>query len=130
MMAITTDPDHLVIEHGLVVLTHEGGEKGRRYPGGLITLRKDLGPVARRVTLAHEIAHHLAGDNPTTDPVLHARQERRAWEQTARWLIHPDAYAAAETLHGPHEGALAHELGVTTHLVEIWRGMHERTRSL
>lgn len=126
MMDITTDPDHLVIEHGLVVLTHEGGEKGRRYPGGLITLRSDLGPVARRVTLAHEVAHHLAGDEPTVDAVLDARQERRAWEQTARWLICPVEYKLAERLHGPHEGALAHELGVTTHLIRVWRGLHER----
>lgn len=128
MMTITTDPDHLVIQHGLIVLTHEGGEKGRRYPGGLITLRSDLGPVARRVTLAHEVAHHLAGDEPTVDAVLDARQERRAWEQTARWLICPVEYKLAERLHGPHEGALAHELGVTTHLVRVWRGLHERSR--
>lgn len=126
MMTITTDPDHLVIKHGLIVLTHEGGEKGRRYPGGLITLRSDLGPVARRVTLAHEVAHHLAGDEPTVDAVLDARQERRAWEQTARWLICPAEYKFAERLHGPHEGALAHELGVTTHLIRVWRGLHER----
>lgn len=125
-MATMTDPDHLVIEHRLVVLTHQGGEKGRRYPGGLITLRSDLGPVARRVTLAHEIAHHLAGDEPTEDPVLHARQERRAWEQAARWLISPAEYALAERLHGPHDGALAHELGVTTHLIRVWRELHAR----
>lgn len=126
MMTITTDPDHLVIQHGLIVLTHEGGEKGRRYAHGLITLRSDLGPVARRVTLAHEIAHHLAGDEPTEDVVLDARQERRAWEQAARWLISPVEYQLAERVHGPHEGALAHELGVTTHLIRVWRGLHER----
>lgn len=129
MMAITTDPDHLVITHGLIVLTHSGGEKGRRYPGGVITLRADLGPVARRVALAHEIAHHLAGDLPTADPVVHARQERRAWEQTARWLIDPDEYRTAELTHGPHPGALAAELGVTVHLIETWRDIHERTHA-
>lgn len=126
MMDFTMDPDHLVITHGLVVLTHEGGEKGRRYPGGLITLRSDLGPIARRVTLAHEIAHHLAGDEPTDDEVLDARQERRAWEQAALWLISPVQYQLAEQFHGPHEGALAAELGVTIHLIRVWRGLFER----
>lgn len=48
------------------------------------------------------------------------------WEQTARWLICPVEYKLAERLHGPHEGALAHELGVTTHLIRVWRGLHER----
>lgn len=128
-MTTMTDPDHLVIAHGIIVLTHEGGEKGRRYPGGLITLRSDLGPVTRRVTLAHEIAHHLAGDVPTEDAVLDARQERRAWEQTATWLISPVEYKLAERLHGPHDGALAQELGVTTHLIRVWRELHARVNA-
>ena len=127
MMTITTDLDQLIIANRLIVLRHTGGEKGRSYGGRVITLRNNLNPVALRCTLAHEIAHCLAGDEPTEDAWLNARQERRADEFAARTLITTDSYREAEDLVGPHEGALAHELGVTTHLIRVWRELHERT---
>ena len=126
MRAITTDPNYWVIKHRLIVLTHEGGEKGRRYPGGLITLRSDLNHVNRRCTLMHEIGHHIHGDTPTTDSCRSSRQERRAHEWAAQHLISEQAYRDAETIHGPHIGALAAELEVTTKYIEIWREMHAR----
>lgn len=126
MRDITTDPDEWVIRLGLIVITHEGGEKGRRYPGGIITLRSDLGPTTRRCTLMHEIAHHIHRDEPTTDPWLHSRQERRAHEWAADHLITPENYKQAENLVGSHDGALARELNVTTKYIRLWRDLHER----
>lgn len=91
----------------------------------MILVRQSLDPWTRRAAVAHELGHAYYGHEVPDDP----RSERRADEFAARLLINSDAYRAAETIH-PSVGAIAHELGVTPHLVEIWRGMHERTRSL
>lgn len=45
-------------------------------------------------------------------------------------LISMDAYARAETLVGPHPGALAKELGVTRRLVELRQKDFERDRRI
>lgn len=128
MRTITTDRDLDDLAHrlGVQVTEHEGGEKGRHYPGGIISLRRGLPHVARRCTLAHELAHYILGHVPTTDRWLYARQERKADELAAQLLVTPDDYETAEMLAGSHDGALAHELGVTTHLIRVWRGLHER----
>lgn len=117
------DPDLLADLWGLTITTHYGGEKGRRYPGGIISLRADLGPLNRRCTLAHELGHHHYDDHPTPDHHLHARHERRAWEWAATFLIDAETYRQAELTVGCHPGALAAELGVTVHLIEVWRTM-------
>ncbi|MCS5479775.1 ImmA/IrrE family metallo-endopeptidase [Corynebacterium sp. YIM 101645] len=90
----------------------------------IILLRYDLDPYTRRCALAHELGHAYHGDQIPGDP----RIERRADEFAARILITPEDYAAAEALH--HSvGAIAHELEVTPHLVEVWQDLHERTQS-
>ncbi len=126
----TTDPDldldDLAHRLGVRVIEHEGGEKGRSYAGGIISLRRGLGWVARRCTLAHELAHYIRGHTPTTDPWLHSRQERQADELAAQLLITPETYETVERLAGCHAGALAQELGVTTHLIHVWRNHHQR----
>ena len=68
----------------------------------------------------------MAGDEPTGIAWLDARMERIADERAARWLITGDAYAAAEELFGAHPGALARELGVTIHILEVWQSLYER----
>lgn len=132
-MTITMDLDHaldaVAITHRVVVISHEGGEKGRYYHPRLVSLRAGLGPVNRRCTLAHELAHAAHGDDPTATGRLRARQETRADELAAYWLIQPAAYAEAEALHGPHAGAIAQELGVTVHLVQVWRDLMARART-
>lgn len=92
-----------------------------------ISLRRGLLNREHRCTLAHELAHAVAGDEPTGIGWLDARMERIADERAARWLITPDAYATAEALYGPHPGALARELGVTLHILQVWQSLHERT---
>lgn len=132
-MTITMDLDHaldaVAITHRVVVISHEGDEKGRFYHPRLISLRAGLGPVNRRCTLAHELAHAIHGDDPAATGWLRARQEARADQQAADWLIDPDAYRQAEAMHGPHPGALAAELGVTVHLVQVWRDHMVRART-
>lgn len=59
--------------------------------------------------------------------LLHIRQERQADEYTAKLLSTPNDYEAAESLAGSYEGILATELGMTTHLIRLGRGVHERT---
>lgn len=128
MRTITTGPDLDDLAHrlGVQVVEHNGGEKGRHYPGGILSLRRDLGPIARRCTLAHELAHYILRHEPTGDPWLHSRQERQAHELAAELLITPEEYESAEILVGHHPSALAAELGVTKHLIYVWRGLYER----
>ncbi|WP_443095849.1 ImmA/IrrE family metallo-endopeptidase [Rothia koreensis] len=42
-----------------------------------IIIRATLTTRGKRCTLAHEIVHHEYGDEPTTDPVWHAKRETR-----------------------------------------------------
>jgi hypothetical protein len=55
--------------------------------------------------------------------------ERAADMTAANMLISHTDYAAAEALYGPHPGAIARELGVTTHTLAVWRDTYERTRT-
>ena len=91
----------------------------------MILLRPDLDSFTRRCTLAHELAHAFHGDTIFGDP----RLERRANQWAAQLLISEDAYRAAETIHGPHTGAIAHELEVTPEVVDTWRNINERIRT-
>ena len=126
MMAIRMDPDILAGVLGVRVTSHTGGEKGRYYGGGLISLRDDLGYVNWRCTLAHELGHYVLGHSPTASGWWSARQEKQADQWAANLLITPDDYAAAENTHGPHAGAIASELEVTCHMVNVWRSNFER----
>ncbi|WP_414122837.1 ImmA/IrrE family metallo-endopeptidase [Corynebacterium nuruki] len=117
------DPEQWAEEHQITVDEHAGGEKGQRLPDGSITIRSDLGPINRRCTLAHELGHHVHGDAPTPDRHTYSRQERRAWEWAATFLIDAETYRQAELTVGCHPGALAAELGVTVHLIKVWRTM-------
>lgn len=106
---------------GVTILAHTGGEKGRFYGGRVISLRRDLGPVNRRCTLAHELGHVALDHDPAATGWWKIRQEKAADQWAARALITPAEYAAAERDHGPHTGGLAAALGVTVHLVEVFR---------
>lgn len=93
-----------------------------RHPERLILLRKGMDYWKRRSTLAHELGHAYYRDEIHGDP----RLELRADQYAARLLISEDAYRAAEHLHGPHPGAIAHELGVTLDVVKTWCGIYSR----
>ena len=88
----------------------------------LILIRKGLDYWKRRSILAHELGHVFYRDETHGD----TRLEKRANEYAALLLISKDEYRAAELLHGPHPGAIAHELGVTPDVVNTWRDIYIR----
>lgn len=91
----------------------------------VISLRDDLSDRQLVSTLAHEIGHALRGDVPT-GTAFDQRAERAADHFAATYLISPVEYALAEEIHGTALDAIANELGVTTHLLEVWRTLNER----
>lgn len=112
---------------GVSLTEHHYGKKGYyHHPTRTISLRADLSERAYRSTLAHELAHAYYGDEATGVAWVDQRMEARADREAALLLVTPDDYQAAEAHHGPHDDAIAHELGVTTHLIRVWRGIHER----
>lgn len=112
---------------GVTITSHIEGDKGwYEHRTRTISLRADLAAAAYRCTLAHELAHAMAGDEPTGIAWADERMERAADVVAAQWLITPEAYAAAEALYGPHPGAIARELGVTLHVLATWRDLYER----
>lgn len=115
---------------GVTVASHVDGTKGwYEHRTRTVSVRRDLAAANLRCTLAHELAHAMAGDEPTGIPWLDDRMEDRADERAARLLISPAEYALAERLVGPHPGALARELGVTLHVLETWQSLYERQAS-
>lgn len=104
-----------------------GGHKGEYiHARRLIVLRAGLSRIQGRSTLAHELGHATYGDTPTGDHRYDAMQEARADRYAATLLIREHAVRAAERLHGPSWGVIAREIGVTDHLLAVWRGLHQR----
>lgn len=100
------------------------GRKGEyRHDERLIVIRPGMSHRQERCTLAHEIAHALAGDVRSAFGPVNARQESRADQRAAQLLVDLDEYRLAERLHGPHCGAIADELDVTVHMLAVWRRM-------
>lgn len=102
---------------GYRVRWHRRGPKAAWIPPRNISLRDGMTDVATLCALAHELGHAEAGDPPGHEGLA----ERRADRFAARLLISPVDYRAAEETYGPHPARLAAELGVTTHLLEVWR---------
>lgn len=114
-----------LIDHALRLgLQISYGDLGWRtahlHHDGLVVLNHRHHLHAQREGLAHEIGHWHYGHDWSRDHDR-ARDERQADKYAARLLIAPDDYRAAENLVGPHPGAVAEELGVTRHLVEVRR---------
>lgn len=112
----------LAEELGLTVVERRGLKIGG-YHDGSMTIRLNPGMPRRiaRSVLAHEIAHHVFGDQHTHFGPARARQERRADEWAALRLITLDAYGEAERLRAGHAPSMAHDLNVTVELVEAFR---------
>ena len=82
-----------------------------------IVVRRSLDPWTKRSCIAHELGHAHYGDEQHGDP----RAERRADRFAAQLLISEKAMRDAENITGPETGALAHHLGVTPNLIEVWK---------
>lgn len=122
--------EQLALHAGITLINHDEGPKGWYYPThNLISLRKNLTWIERRCTLAHELAHAILAHFVPAPPWLEARQEREADEWAANQLITTDEYATAEQLCDAHPGAIARELGVTIHLVNVWQSLYRRVNA-
>lgn len=125
MTDITTahNLEELAEKAGATVMQHNGGEKGRYYGRGIISIRKNLGPVNYKCTLAHELAHHILQHDPAATGWIYDKQEVQAEKWAANLLIRPDEYRELESQHGPHPSLLACELEVTVRLLKTWQSM-------
>lgn len=92
-----------------------------------IVINSRLHADYQREVLAHELGHVHYGHD-WRHPHDKARDERQADHYAARLLITPGEYAAAEAICGPHVGALAQALRVSTQMVSAWRRAHRGAR--
>ena len=131
---MTTRPErdvaHLIevaTELGLTVVERKGRHRGG-YHDGLkqIRLNPNMSVRATRSFLAHEIAHAIFRDVPSPYGPVKAKQERRAWEWAALYLITPEGFADVEEHRCGHAPAMAYDLGVTVELVDAFRGLLQR----
>lgn len=125
-----TDALHALAERlGVHIQWHTGGPKGLWVSTHrIITLREGMGHRKTRCTLAHELGHAVHNDQPAPSDYIYNRQEARADRWAAGALITQSTYEEAEALVGSHAGALALELGVTTHIIHTWRELHAYSR--
>lgn len=124
------DIPHLIdvaTEMGLTVVERKGRHRGG-YHDGLRQIRLNPG-MSERVTrsfLAHEIAHAVFRDVPSPYGPVKAKQERRAWEWAALYLIEPAAFAEAEKHRDGHSPSMANDLMVTIEVVDAFRQILSR----
>lgn len=102
-----------------------GRRAGEVHSSGVVFINHTRSLLTQRVTLAHECGHWVLGHD-WTSAHDRARDEREADTYAARLLISPQAYAAAEALVGPHDGAIARELVVPAALLPLWRASYLR----
>ncbi|MFJ4225643.1 ImmA/IrrE family metallo-endopeptidase [Microbacterium sp. NPDC089695] len=117
----------LLDEHGLRLIEQPGPSRGGYRPASA-TIRVSPGMSARTTcsVIAHELGHAVLGHEPTDDPAIRARQERRADEWAARLLIAPHAYAEAEAMRSGHPASIAFDLGVAVDLVLAYQRLLRR----
>jgi len=72
-------------------------------------------------TLAHETCHAIYGDVKSKFGPVNAKQERRADEWAALFLIGLDDYRREEARHDGHVDAMAIALNVTVDLIDAFR---------
>jgi hypothetical protein len=97
-----------------------GRRAGEVRRSGLTLLNHRKSETTQRIALAHEIGHWVHGHDWSAAHDV-PRDELQADTHAARLLISPVDYALAERLHEGHLGAIARELDVDSHLVQVWR---------
>ncbi len=106
-------------------LTHLGRDGDYNRHTRTIRLQEGMLYRHHRSVLAHEIAHAIADDETTMFAHINERQERRADEWAAHYLIDRDEYQMAERKYGANIEWIAQELCVTDELVEAYeRTLH------
>lgn len=86
------------------------------------TIRLQPGMLYRleRSVLAHELAHMIRGDRRSIFGHCNERDERKADEMAAHFLIDINEYESAESRCGTNIEAIAQELEVMDYLVEAY----------
>lgn len=92
------------------------------YIPGLNTiyLEADQPHCCKRVNLAHELGHAILGHSRPQTTWWETRQELQADVFAACVLINADDYARLEKIYDS-DTAIADELEVTLHLLEVWK---------
>ena len=112
---------------GVRLVKHDTGGKGwYHHPTRTISTRRGLSIQAYKSTLAHELAHATYGDVPTGNGHYDQRQEARADQWAANNLISPEMFEEAYIWHGGHLPAIADDLEVTHHLLNVWLTMERK----
>lgn len=114
---------------GVTTTHHRTGPKGWYSPSlRRISTRRGLSIADYRATLAHELGHAVYGDQHTGHGHFDQKQERRADRFAAGLLVEPDALEAACAFYGQDIAAVANDLDVTPHLINVYLQTHpERT---
>ena len=129
-MNLTTCPElHAYAEViGVRLQRHDNGPKGfYHHPTRTISTRRGLSIQAYKSTLAHELGHAIYRDEPTGLGHYDQRQEARADRWAANALIDPLAFADAYVWHHGHLPAIADELEVTHHILDVWVQLERKT---
>lgn len=114
----------LADELGLDVIEKRGRHLGGyHHASSTVRLDPDMPRRVARSVLAHEIAHAVFHDQPAAHGPARAKQERRANEWAALRLITPEAFADVERHRGGHSPSMAHDLAVTTELVDAYKSL-------
>ena len=91
-----------------------------------IRLQEGMARRKKKSTLAHELVHAHFGDVPSMFGPVNAKQERRADELAARFLINFDDYREAEHTRNGHVESMAFDLDVDDDLVIAYQRMLAR----
>ena len=129
-MRLTTWPKlHAYAESiGVRLQHHDQGPKGYYHHGTrTISTRRGLSIQAYKSTLAHELAHATYRDEPTGHGHYDLRQEARADRWAATVLIDQEAFHDAYIWHRGHLPAIADELEVTHHILDVWLQRERKT---
>lgn len=97
-----------------------------RHDLSRIRLRHGMSPRLERWTLAHELGHAAHADIRTCNDRVTSKQERRADEWAARFLIAIDHYREVEHLREGHIASMAHDLGVVPRGIEAYQKVLSR----
>ena len=121
-MTISAVELHLLAENmGVQLQRHSGGCPGwYDHRRRIISTRRGQSIGQYKSVLAHELGHAHYGDTPTGNGHFDQRQERRADEYATRLLISIRDFKAAAVWHHGHLPAIADDLEVTQHLLNVW----------
>jgi Zn-dependent peptidase ImmA (M78 family) len=113
--------DELAARAEIELCWREMHDRVGQYEHGLrrITLDPRMPKRQRRSVLCHELRHAEAGDTHTVCDRANLRQEQAADRRAAFMMIDARDLARALVLHDCHHSAVAVELHVSDHLLDV-----------